>query len=80
MIEIEFQELHGISVLVSVVEDGQGFTLSNNSCIGDHLRNGDSLFIRSHKDKVGLDMNLPSNVTDIFMTLRYVCGSVIRKL
>lgn len=25
-------------------------------------------------------MNLPNNVTDLFMTLRYVCGSVIKKL
>lgn len=25
-------------------------------------------------------MNLPANVTDLFMTLRYVCGSVIGKL
>jgi hypothetical protein len=25
-------------------------------------------------------MNLPSNMTDLFMTLRYVCGSVIKKL
>jgi hypothetical protein len=25
-------------------------------------------------------MNLPGTMTDIFMTLRYVCGSVIKKL
>lgn len=25
-------------------------------------------------------MNLPNNITDLFMTLRYVCGSVIKKL
>lgn len=25
-------------------------------------------------------MNLPNNATDIFMTLRYVCSSVIKKL
>lgn len=25
-------------------------------------------------------MNLPNNITDLFMTLRYVCASVIKKI
>jgi hypothetical protein len=36
--------------------------------------------VQVHRDKMGSDMNLPNNATDLFMTLRYVCSSVLKKL
>ena len=57
-----------------------GFIFSNNSLIGDHVQNGDTIFIVVHNSKEGANMNLPSNLTDIFMTLRYVSKSVVKKL
>jgi hypothetical protein len=65
---------------VSVIEDSRGFVLSNNSSIGEHLRHGETVFVQVHREKMGNDMNLPHNATDLFMTLRYVCASVIKKL
>jgi hypothetical protein len=72
--------LHGITILVSVIENIEGFVLSNNSSIGEHVNSNDTLYVSSHKEKTGTNMNLPANVTDLFMTLRYVCGSVLGKL
>lgn len=54
--------------------------LSNNSSIGEHVRHGETVYVQVHREKAGSDMNLPSNATDLFMTLRFVCGSVIKKL
>jgi hypothetical protein len=36
-------------MLISVIEDSEGFVLSNNSVVGDHLRHGDSVYVQSHK-------------------------------
>lgn len=69
-----------MSMLISVIEDSEGFVLSNNSVVGDHLRHGDTVYVQSHKDKFGTNMNLPSNLPDLFLTLRYVSGSVIKRL
>ena len=79
-IESEFYELHSKSLLIKVLEDSRGFIFSNNSLIGDHVQNGDTIYIVVHDSKEGANMNLPSNVTDIFLTLRFVCKSVVKKL
>lgn len=79
-IESEFYELHTKSLLIKVLEDSRGFIFSNNSLIGDHVQNGDTIYIVVHDSKEGANMNLPSNVTDIFLTLRFVCKSVVKKL
>lgn len=67
-------------MLISVIEDGKGFVLSNNSAIGEHVRNNETIYVQTHKEKMGSSMNLPNNITDLFMTLRFVCSSVIKKL
>lgn len=79
-VESEFYELHTKSLLIKVLEDSRGFIFSNNSLIGDHVQNGDTIYIVVHDSKEGANMNLPSNVTDIFLTLRFVCKSVVKKL
>ena len=80
VIEEEIHEVYGTHFLVSLVEDSKGFVLSNSSAVGDHLSHGDVVFVRAHKEKKGSNMNLPSNLPDLFLTLRYVSNSVLKKL
>lgn len=44
------------------------------------MRHGETVMVQVHRDKMGSNMNLPNNATDLFMTLRYVCSSVLKKL
>jgi hypothetical protein len=48
--------------------------------VGDHLRQNDTIYVQVHKEKMGNNMNLPNNLPDLFLTLRYVNGSVIKRL
>lgn len=66
--------------MIKVIEDSRGFVFSNNSLIGDHVQNGDTIYIVTQDSKEGDNMNLPSNLTDIFLTLRYVTKSIVKKL
>lgn len=79
-IESEFYELNNKSILIKVIEDSRGFVFSNNSLIGNHAQNSDTIYIVTHNSKEGDNMNLPSNLTDIFLTLRYVTKSIVKKL
>jgi hypothetical protein len=54
--------------------------LSNNSSVGEHIRNNDTVYVQTHRDKTGSNMNLPGNLPDLFLTLRYVSGSVVKRL
>lgn len=60
---------------MSLIEDSNGFTLSNNSAIGEHVRSGDLLFVSLEQVELGRKMNLGSDLQQNFVTLRYVCNS-----
>ena len=66
-------------MVVSVVEDNNGFVMSNNSTIGEHVSSNDTVYVHLEDSKSGKHMNLSTDITDIFMTLRYVSNSVIDK-
>lgn len=48
-IELEYHELYSVNMLISIIEDAEGFVLSNNSVVGDHLKHGDTVYVQSHK-------------------------------
>lgn len=62
------------------MEDANGFTLSNNSTIGEHVRSGDMLFVTLEQVELGRRMNLGSDLQQNFVTLRYVSNSFCENL
>lgn len=65
---------------MALIEDSNGFSLSNNSSIGEHVRSGDFLFVTAETVDLNRRMHLGSDLQDNFLSLRYVCNSFCEKL
>ena len=78
-IETEFNELHGLEVVIKVIEDKNGFIVSNNSVVEEHFTTGDTIFVEEHDqaDKTGSNMNLVSNLGEILSTVRFMTASAL---
>lgn len=82
-IETEFDELYSKEVVVKLIEDENGFIVSNNSTVEEHFRSGDTVFFTEHdrnEKSTGFSMNMPTNMGEIMSTVRFMTGSALEKL
>ena len=79
-IEHEFEELLNTRIIVGLIQDKDGFTISNNSYLGEHVVSGCTLYVIPEEIDLGQKMSLSSDLHDNFLTLRYVANSFCDKM
>lgn len=65
-----------------MIEDKNGFIISNNSIVEEHFVTGDTIYFEEHaaKEKNGSGMNFVSNLGEILSTVRFMTASALEKL